>query len=221
MLFGNEQLFSLVRSAKLGHVELPPVLAQLRDWIQDELRVSVVHIVFDQIDIGPCTGRPRLNVILETDTDYDSWKTDVVTIRPDIERRVVAQFTKLAKTEPDTYDTEGVLLTLDNFSDACLGRACSAFLKTDADRMTKNFPAVPIWRIDGFSRYLVVFLKTDKDIRLNTDNGTCATISNRCFDAVKPNDEFGYLSDTSFRLKFDSKENLDKNYNGNLFYYWR
>jgi len=221
MLFGNKQLFSLVRSAKLGHVELPLVLAQLRDWIHDELDVSVVHIVFDHIDIGPPAGRSRLNIILETDADYDSWKTDVVTIRPDVERRVKSQFTKLAKTEPDTYDTDDVLLTLDNFSDECLGRACSTFLKTDADRIAKDFVAVPIWKIDGFSRDLVVFLKTAKDIRLNTDNGTCATISDRCFDAVKPHDEFGYLSDNSFRLKFDSKENLDKNYNGNLFYYWR
>lgn len=219
MLFGNEDLFSLVRSAKLGQVQLSPILAQLRDWIRDQFGVSVVHIAFDHIDIGTSTGRPRLNIVLETDTDYDSWKTDVVTIRPDVKRRVLSKFTKIAQADPQAYDTDDVLLVLDNFSSECLGRACSAFLKTDADRIVKEFAAVPIWKIDGFSRHLVVFLKTDKDIQLKTDDGTCDRISKRGFDAVKQYDEFGYLSANSFRLRFDSKENLDKNFNGNLFYY--
>jgi hypothetical protein len=33
--------------------------------------------------------------------------------------------------------------------------------------------------------------------------------------------EFGYLSDDSFRLKFDSREDLDKKFKGNLFDYLR
>jgi hypothetical protein len=221
MLFGDNNLFSITRSAKLGNIELPSALAQLRSWICNEFGVGVVHIVFDHVDVGPSAGRPRLNVILETDADYDSWKTDVITIRPEIERRVLSRFRELASTDPNTYDTEGVFLILDNFADECLGRACSKFLKTDADRIANDFSTVPIWKIDGFSRYLVVFLETDKDVRSKTDDGTCAKISRRCFNAVKPYDEFGYLSGDSFRLKFDSKENLDKQYNGSLFYYWR
>lgn len=207
MLFGNEVLFSAVRSAKLGQVELPPVLVQLRDWIREEFAVSVVHIIFDHIDIGPCAGRARLNVFLETDADYDSWKTDLVTIRPDVNRRVLSKFEQLSQTQPDTYDADDVLLTLDNFSDECLGRACSAFLKADADRIVNDFALVPIWKIDACSRYLVVFLKTDNDLRLKTADGTCEMISNCCFDAIAPYDEFGYLSESTFRLKFDSQEN--------------
>lgn len=221
MLFGNDKLFSVARSAKLGKTRLPPVLAQLQAWIQTELHVGVVHIVLDRIDIGPCVGRPRLTVILETDADYKSWKTDAVTIRPEVERRVVSQFTKLAEADSDTVDTGDVLLTLDNFSDECLGRACSAFLKSKAHRIVREFASARIWKIDGFSRLLVVFFETDKEIQVNTDNGTCAKISERCFDGVKRHDEFDYLSESSFRLKFDSKENVDKNFNGNLFYYWR
>ena len=221
MLYGNDSLFSIVRSAKLGRVQLTPVLAELRDWIQAEFDVSVVHVTLDRIDIGPCAGRPRLNVFLETDADYDSWKTDVVTIRPDIERRVVAKFTKLAQADPDESGAADVLLTVDNFLDGCLGRACSAFLTADANRIMKHFSAERIWKIDGHSRYLVVFLNTDRDIRAKTRDGTCDRILKRCFDAVAQYDEFGYLSDDAFRLKFDSKENLDKNFQGNLFYYWR
>jgi hypothetical protein len=138
MLFGDDDLFSIVRSGKLGHIELPPVLAQLRDWICCEFGVKVVHIAFDHVEIGPSAGRPRLNIVLETDSDYDSWKTESATIRPDIELRVLSHFKRLAGIDPKTNDTNGAFLILDNFSDECLGRACSTFLRLDADRIAKS-----------------------------------------------------------------------------------
>ncbi len=120
----------------------------------------MVHIVFGHVECGPSLGRPRLSVILKADADYDSWQTNVVTIRRGIERRVLLQFTRFAQADPKHYDTEGVFLILDNFPDECLGRACSTFLKKDAKRIIKDFASIPIWEIDGFSRDLVVFLKT-------------------------------------------------------------
>ncbi|MGD9632982.1 MAG: hypothetical protein AB7G28_16785 [Pirellulales bacterium] len=181
----------------------------------------MVYIEFDHVDIGPAAGLPRLNVILETDADYELWMTDAVTIRPDVERRLKAQFKGLASQDPDNDYTYDFLLVVDNFSDECLGFACRNFLRTDAAKIVRNFSAVPIWKIDGFSRHLVVFLKTDRDIQINETNGTCAAITKRCFDAVKQHDEFDYLTNASFRMTFDSKQNLDKNFNGSLFYYWR
>ncbi len=219
MLFGNPELFAVARSAKLGDCQLHAGLAELREWISSEFDVSVVHIVQDHIELGPAKGRPRLNVILETDEDFDSWKTDAITIRPDVHDKVVRRFERIASSHPD-LESENVHLILDNFSDECLGSACSAFLKRDAKRITNDFKHT-IWQIDGFSRALVVFLYTDDEITKCTANGTCKQISQRCFDAVKQYDEFDYLTDDSFRLRFDSKENLDDNYRGNLFYYWR
>ena len=89
MLFGNDALFSIARSAKRGIVEMPPVLSRLRDWISAEYGVSVVYVSFDHIDIGPHAGSPRLTLILETDRDDHTWKTDVVTTRPDARHRVL------------------------------------------------------------------------------------------------------------------------------------
>ncbi|MCH9647616.1 MAG: hypothetical protein K0U98_05210 [Deltaproteobacteria bacterium] len=219
MLFGDSELFAVARSAKVGERNLQSGLAELRDWISSEFDVSVVHIVQDYIELGSAEGRPRLNVILETDQDFDSWKTDAMAIRSDIHDKVVGRFKKIASGYPD-LESENVHLTIDNFSDECLGRACSAFLKRHAKRITDDFKHA-IWQIDGFSRALVVFLYTDDEITRCTANGTCKEISRRCFDAVKQYDEFDYLTDDAFRLRFDSKENLDNNYKSNLFYYWR
>lgn len=221
MLFGNEKLYSLVRDIKLGLIEVPPVFAQLRDWLQNEFNVSVIYIALEHVELGPNTGTPRLNVILETDGECDSRKNDTISILSKMEHLILSRFKKLVRMNHLKYDTEGIFLIVDNFSDECVSRACYTFLKTDADRIISEFSNIPIWKIDGFYRSLVVFLKTENDIRLRCADGTCERISNRCFDAVKPYDEFGYLSAKSFRLEFDSKENLDKNYNGSFFNYWR
>lgn len=221
MLFGDDQLFSLAKSAKLGQQTLPPVLEQLRTWIHQEFATQVIHIIFDQIEIGPAKGRPRLYIILETDADYNFWKKDLCTVRPDLAGRVQRQFKKLADSSSEPLSTDNLFLALDNFSAECLSRACSAFLKNEAEQIVQDFADVPIWKIDGFSRHLVVFLRTNKEIELHQKGGVCTAITQRCFQAVKKHDEFGYLSDATFRLNFDSKENLDNNYSGSLFYYWR
>jgi hypothetical protein len=221
MLFGNDHLFSQAKLAKQGRPPVPSVLNELRAWIVDEFGVSVVHVVFDHVDIGLSKGRPRLNVILETDADYESWKPNVVGIRPDVKSRVLARIAELAASEPQTYDTDDVFLILDNFAEECLGRACTQVVKRDAGQIIESFPNAPLWAIDGFSRNLVVFFEAEKDIAVHTKSGACAEISKCCFDAVKQYDEFGYLNDSTFRLRFDSRENLNKKYGGSLFNYWR
>jgi|GEM_PF-5307419 len=127
MLFGDDELFSVARSAKLGQFDLPPVLEQFKVWIVDEFGVSMMHIVFDHIDIRPVKGRPRLNVILESDADYVSGMADQFKIRWDVEQHVLRQSTKLASSDAATYDTDSVCLILDSFANECVGRACSAF----------------------------------------------------------------------------------------------
>lgn len=221
MLFGDDHLFSLAKSAKLGQLTLPPMFEQLREWIHAQFATHVVYIALDKIDIGPAQGRPRLRIILETDADYNVWKKDLCTIRPDIESRILSHFKQLADSSIEPVSTDNLFLVLDNLSDECLRRACSEFLKTEADQVVHDFANVPLWKIDGFARHLVAFFTTDKEIELHQKSGICTAISNRCFQAVKKHDEFGYLSDATFRLTFDSKENLDKNYCGSLFYYWR
>lgn len=222
MLFGNRRLFAAARNAKRGKITLPPALARLREWVSDQYSVSVIHIVFDAIEIGPNEGKPRLNLIVETDVDYDTLKKNVTTFRPNVRRRILHAFTRFADDlEPNRYHTEDVHLILDNFADECLGQACSQFLRSDRKLVIEALPDVPIWDITGLGRCLVAFLRTDEEVRVRQADGTCDRISRSCFQHIKPYDEFGYLTPKSFRLRFDSKENLDRTYKGNLFHYFR
>jgi hypothetical protein len=221
MLFGNEKLFAAARAAKLGCLKLPPVLAELRDWITTEFGVSVVYVDYDLVELGPSEGRPRLTVILETDADFDRYKLNVVEIEPSFEEGVLSRFRELAAADPSVHDSTGVFLILDNFSEECLGRAANRFVREDARDVIREFASASIWKIDGYSRDLVVFFPKQADIARNAAQGVSVKISNHCLELVKKYDEFGFLTPASFRLRFDSRENVDKNYHGNMFYYWR
>ena len=64
----------------------------------------------------------------------------------------------------------------------------------------------------------VVFYYCDADITANENNGISKTITDAYFSVLKRYDELNYFTRKNVNLKFDSKENLDKNYQGNLFY---
>lgn len=219
MLFGDAELFALARFAKEGRAQLHPGLAELRDWILQEFLVSVVHIVFDHIEIGAAAGRPRLNIILETDAEYESWQKDLFSIREEVHDKIMWRFSKIAARYPD-LESDDCHLIADNFSDECLVQACAAFLRQDAKQVMRDFHP-DIWEIDGFSRLLVVFLHTDKEVAAAESDGLGGRIRDACFHAVLQYDEFGYLTPESFHFRLDSKQNLDENYKGNLFNYWR
>jgi hypothetical protein len=67
----------------------------------------------------------------------------------------------------------------------------------------------------------VVFYHSDVDIMTNENNGLSNSITNDYYSILKKYDELNYYTRENISLKFDSKENLDKNFEGSLFYYTR
>lgn len=221
MLFFNDDLFFETRLAKIGQLNLPPALDQLRNWLDAEFGIRVVHVVFDRPEPSSGFVNPRLTVIVEADIDYQILHHNELEFRLGIREKILGKFIELSLAELDPSNTEGVFLIVDKFSDECLNRACKAFRENDRNQITEEFATAPIWEIDGFSKQIVVFFGTEEDIYSNKENGTCERISQEIFKRVKQYDEFGYLNPSTFHLKFDSKEIVDKNFGGNLFNYWR
>lgn len=65
------------------------------------------------------------------------------------------------------------------------------------------------------------FYYFDADIVVNENNGISKAITDTYYSILKEYDKPNYFTSENISLKFDSKENLDKNYQGNLFYYTR
>ena len=83
----------------------------------------------------------------------------------------------------------------------------------------KKFPM--IWKIEKEFSHLIVFYYTDKDITTYEDNKISDLIKNDYYSIIKKHDELNYFSNENMHISFDSKENIDKNFAGSLFYYSR
>ena len=223
MLFGDKKLYARARQAKLGKSDLSGPLEDLRLWANSQYSINVIYVVYDLIEIGPHKGRPRLNLIIETSQDYKQLHKDIFTLEPNVMSSVLNMFSLIVAASkcPSQYNTTNVHLISDDFSEEAMGRAAEQFLHNDAQGVKNRFPEANIRDISGLSTQIVVFYQKEQQIIQSQKNGRSATIHQSCYEGVKRYDEFDYVCHENFSLKFDSKENVDKNYNGSMFYYWR
>jgi hypothetical protein len=78
-----------------------------------------------------------------------------------------------------------------------------------------------IWRIEASFYSVTIFYFINDDLNRYKDSSIELDIRKICYDCIKQRDEFNLYSVESFICNFDSKENVDKNYNGNLQFYFQ
>ena len=76
-----------------------------------------------------------------------------------------------------------------------------------------------IWRVFTQHGGLFIFYPTDNDLNINQENGITNEIKEFALSKIATVDDLKLY--TAKHIKFDSKENLDKNYGGNWFYYFK
>lgn len=76
-----------------------------------------------------------------------------------------------------------------------------------------------IWDVFSMNHCIAVFYVQNEDLKANEENGITNQIKEFVTCRIKEFDELNMYNDN--HLIFDSKENLDKNYSGNLYYYFK
>ena len=78
-----------------------------------------------------------------------------------------------------------------------------------------------VWDVMAMFESSVVFYFSDEDISVNRETDVSEMIAHEYYSILKKHDELDYFTRENVLLSFDSKENVDKNYAGSLFYYSR
>lgn len=223
MLFGDKQLYEQTRSLKKGESRLSPCMEVLRNKIAERFGIKIVNIVYDKIDLGPSKGRPRLNIIVDSGEDYARIHENQFEISKEAKELILKYFSDVVDQMgmQGVLETQNVLLISDSFAAEAMNQAVAAFLENNAEAIAKMFTTNGVWQITGVGFYIVVFFTTESAKTSALSNGVSEDIRRRCFEAVKRHDEFNYSTTKTFALSFDTKENLDNNFKGNLFYYFK
>jgi len=202
---------------------MSPLFQSFVDKIEPMYDLSILAIEYDQIDIGPHKGRPRLNLIFEDQKSSDSIHKDRWTIKPHVKKRILRTFTEsvIEFQEEDSYPTEDTHLICDVFADEAKNRTALELIEREGKEIEKKFFKHGVWTITGMSKVIVVFFTDEKTKKENRENGVCDSIRNELYSRIRQYDEFHYFTESNLEVHYDSKENLDDKYEGSLFYYFR
>jgi hypothetical protein len=205
----------------LGQKEMLPIAMELRSWLKGRYGVNMVNFECGCIKEANRIDRYRLGIILDRERDVTKMQKSPLVNNPAYERDISAYFIDLAKK----YDHTGIknpdkfFICYHNFSNVARTDATWNSIKKNSARIRRSHKNV--WGVECAFDSAVVFYKTVKDVEESGKNGVSRKIRKLYFDTLKEYDEFGYFTMDDLDMVFDSKENLDKNYQGRVFYYFR
>ena len=216
----DDEVYEETKEIALGKVEKNPVLAELSEWFLSTYSVHVLNFQFGKPDRSKTKGY-RLYVILETTEDFQKMFHSPLQLNEEYAAQICAEFKRIARKHQ--FATKAQLKDMwvryNDFSVEARTDVNRRVIKAAKTRILKIHPEV--WSVvgDGLAG-AVVFYYTDKDVVDNQNSGVSKTIAEGYYSLLKEYDELDVFTRENMNLKFDSKENLDKNYEGNLYYYF-
>lgn len=223
MFYGDARLLDETKQLLKREKSLTPVFQEFSRWLFHRYGVRAINYQFDPIEYDK-NGRWRLRIMLHTSEDYQKvLKVDGYTYNEDYQKEIAAGFAKIAEefAYADQTQLNNLLVV---YTDV------SAELKVDAnikaaehagEWMKFKYTHAGFWTIYPAGTAAVVFCLKDRDVLTNQENGVSQSIENEYFEILKRYDEFGMFNREGFSIAYDSKENVDNNYHGSLYLYFK
>jgi len=196
------------------------MLIEFSDWFMGTFSVKVLNIEFSKLK-SPKTNRHRLYVIIENTEDYQKMYVEIFKPKEEYQRQIADKFQqiaikyKFAKAE----QLENLFVIYNDFSEEAKTEANWKAIRRFEWLVKFKYPVV--WKVISMFSSTVVFYYSDSDVALNGQKGISEKITNDYYAVLKKYDELDYFTKENIHVKFDSKENVDKNYEGSLIYYTR
>jgi hypothetical protein len=220
---------------KQGVKKLDPIFQELAEWINQKFDTKVLNIYYDKIKVDK--NRPRLSIIFEYFPEsrrfcdqrgnFDSVKQAMVTEK--LIQILSADknfngnlFTRLfKKATAQNFNTKRLLVIFTAFEPVAREEVNKKIPKTEIDNLEQELLNKNVWKIYREFSMTILFFYTDNQIQQYTTDGTTELLKKKYLDLLKKYDEFDYFKPETSFMTFDSKENFDKTYQGNWFYYYK
>lgn len=209
MLRPSDQDYKTTRLIKLGKKTMDEKFNAFADWINKKYLVQILNIYLDTLD----NGRLRLQLIFEHETDLNIFfLKDPFTSS----KRIVNIIEKKYKETFYLTNSQPVLVLFYAFEPLAKEEANTKISLKTITSIEENYKNV-LWKIARFGEHVTFFFYTNTQLKKAKQSGLTVQLKQEYLEVLKHCDEFNYFTLSNFNAVFDSKENFDKNYNGN----WR
>lgn len=217
-------LYIQTRNVLLGKEKLHPATAEFLKWINNRYSINAINLEFSKFNKKEADKYShRLDIIVNSKKDYNSmFVSNGLRYNEDYRKEIADKFIYYAKKyKHPIKNAKKIWVCYTDFS---------VEIKTDTNRkameeakpiIKDHYKDIMLWDMFTAFESVVVFYMHDSNIQEYSANGISQRIKQDYFDLLKKHDELGYYTPDNSIIDFDSKENLDKNYEGNLFYYFR
>lgn len=220
MVLLDDAIYKETKKIVLGKSKRSPMLIEFADWFMETFSVKVLNIEFSKLK-SPKTNRYRLYVIVENTEDYQKMYIETFKPKEEYQRQIASKFQEIALKYKlaNKAQLENLFVIYNDFSEEAKTETNWKAAKEVKNFLKRKYSVV--WDVISIFSGSVVFYYSDFDIAINENNGISKSIANDYYNILKKYDELNYFTREKISIKFDSKENLDKNYAGSFFYYSR
>ncbi|MCL2255775.1 MAG: hypothetical protein FWC11_02835 [Firmicutes bacterium] len=208
-----------------GDKELLPIFIEIKKFMSEKFGVNSLNFYYKKNDLQSPNLADKtkiLGCILSSDKDYKLMLDSDYAYDKEKQALITKKFVCLAEKYkfPLNAIVSQIWVLYENFNDEYLCDIVGGVLDgLTKKKMQKKYPKADIWEVSSMFSSIVIFYKNEKIKLENEENGLSALIKNDLLEMIKKNDEFDFYNGDG--IVFDTKENLEKNYAGSLFYYWR
>ena len=218
----EEDIYQETRDMVLGKTPKKPLLINLSDWFLRMYSVQLINFHFSKVISKIKPNRYRLYIIIETTKDYLKMYNQPTDLEPKdgYQEQIAAEFSELALKYKiaNQKQIKDVVISFHDFSHQVRTKANESVIQEVRENLQNRFPFV--WNVFLTYGGLVIFYFLDNEITEHEKDGINKTIGDTYYSLVKKYDDLNYFTRENVDLRFDSKENLDKNYSGNLYSYF-
>ena len=217
----DPQTQAAILNIKRGTSHLDATFHELQQWLQSTFAIPMGY--GDSQPSPYPTPRNYLRLFVEPHAEYEKLKiyTDAFNYEFAHHEEIVQQFIRIRtrntlcapkrKIYLQCYDLEKEL------QEHTLLQAFPKFKM----HIQATYPLLNIANVDINVTKLCVFYKTNRDLMQYAANGISKQLSLDWNECIQATDEFGYCKNSTWAVHFDSHENVEKNYEGSYFFYFR
>lgn len=221
MLTPSDSVYQETKAILLGHKSMDPIFMPLAVWINQTFGVSPIYMVYTYLDQA---SRPRLEIVFEHPHEKDLFINPVTNVFDREKQHSIGEQFKSILSEqgnPNGYATENYWVIFSDFSSRAKIEANESIPAEKIQALKESFDNDDIWELSRSFSVTTLFFYTDFQVKKYKNSPILKQWSNQYFDLLKQYDPFGYFDRSTFSFYLDSKENFDRNYQSNWYYYYK
>jgi len=231
----SDKEYTQTKKIKLGIQKMKPEFIPLAQWIDKKFEVKTINIIYDTI----YDKKPRIQICFEFEKEKNKFLNHGISYFDKAKQKLIAKKFKelieqqgLAKKQNSflsffkskqngKYLTDDVFVIYGAFEPIAKQEATCKITLEQTEKFIKSFNNKDIWTISIGFTIPTFFMFTEEQVKEYDTPEIKQIWADKFFDLVKPFDEFNYFKREDIHIYLDSKENFDKNYDSNWYYYYK